>query len=155
MLKKLKNAVKKSLIKILFDSKQESQKQTLNEVLIENGVIKIGSNSDVKALTIASHNYNDSEANVIIGSNCQLLCQIELQSKDAQVVIGDRVYIGPGTRIFCREKVEIQSDVLISWGCTILDTNFHSLKSVDRKDDVINGKRGWTHLTWTGVAHKS
>jgi acetyltransferase-like isoleucine patch superfamily enzyme len=119
------------------------------DMLIKRGILQRGDNSEISK--IYSNVFCDNNINVIVGKDCQILGQIELQSKEAQVIIGDRVYIGPDTRIFCRERIEIESDVLISWGCTILDTNFHSLKSEERKDDVIDGKKGWGSLKWKGV----
>jgi acetyltransferase-like isoleucine patch superfamily enzyme len=123
------------------------------ELLIQRGILKLGERSEISK--IYSNVFCDDNLNVIVGADCQILGQIELQSKEAQVIIGDRVYIGPETRIFCREKIVIEDDVLISWGCTIFDTNFHSLKSEERKNDVLDGKKGWLDLKWNGVMDKS
>lgn len=144
----------KKLVKRIINrlkAKKTNNVIDINGGLIANGTLKVGENSDIHALVIYSHNFNTEVPNVIIGNDCQILGQIELQSKDAQVIIGDRVYLSPGTKIFCRKKVEIGNDVMISWGCTILDTNFHSLKSNERKNDVLDGKKGWTYLQWNGV----
>lgn len=42
-----------------------------------------------------------------------------------ELTIGDRTYINPGTMIFARTTVSIDSGCAISWDCEILDDDFH------------------------------
>lgn len=146
----------KKLIKRIYNAffKKSEEPINANDLLISKGIIKTGENCEISNLKVYSHLFNGQSPNVIIGNDCQILGQIELQSKEATVIIGNRVYIGPNTKIFCRNKIEIEDDVLISWGCTLIDTNFHSLNFDDRKDDVIDGIKGWSHLKWKGVVDK-
>ncbi|WP_375379490.1 acyltransferase [Hymenobacter volaticus] len=44
--------------------------------------------------------------------------------------------------VICTDRVEIGNDVLLSWGCTILDNNAHSTNWYERKNDVLDWKRG-------------
>lgn len=146
----------KKLIKRIVQLLLRTNKSDVNgtDLLIKRGILKVGDNSDISGLNIYSHLFSDNNVNVIIGNNCQILGQIELQSNQARVIIGNDVYIGPNTKLFCRERIDIGNDVLISWGCTLIDTNFHSLNFEDRKDDVRDGKKDWTHLKWKGVIDK-
>ena len=64
------------------------------------------------------------------------------------VSIGCNTFVGPSS-IVCAEKVEIGDDVLISWGCTIVDHNSHAVEWSGRSNDVSNwyeGKKNWEHV---------
>jgi len=59
--------------------------------------------------------------------------------------VGVNTFIG-GSTIVCAEHVEIGNDVLISWGCTIVDHNSHSIYWTERASDVknwYNGNKDW------------
>jgi acetyltransferase-like isoleucine patch superfamily enzyme len=44
---------------------------------------------------------------------------------------------------------------MFSWGCTIIDTNAHSLNSGERLNDVIDWKKGWQYKNWSVVESKA
>jgi galactoside O-acetyltransferase len=67
----------------------------------------------------------------------------------AEIVIGDRTFIGGGTKLVAAEKITVGSDVLISWGCTIVDHNSHSLNFEEREQDVTNW--GQQQKDWSKV----
>jgi acetyltransferase-like isoleucine patch superfamily enzyme len=54
--------------------------------------------------------------------------------------IGDRTLINEGTTFYCAEGIEIGDDVMISWGCTISDSNMHSIVSADRLKETKNAR---------------
>ena len=66
----------------------------------------------------------------------------------AGIRIGDRTFIGNST-IVSAEAVEIGDDVLISWGCTIVDHDSHALAWSARSRDVEMWYRG--DKDWSGV----
>jgi acetyltransferase-like isoleucine patch superfamily enzyme len=111
--------------------------------------IVVGNNCNISKLTVSIPAGHDGKTNLIIGSDCVLECHIVIYNPDAQVIIGDRVYIGPQTTFFCNEKIELEGDILVSWSCTLIDSNAHPLKWEHRKNDVINWRNGtkdWTHV---------
>lgn len=62
--------------------------------------------------------------------------------------IGNRVFIG-ASNLICADGIEIGDDVLVSWGCTIVDHNSHAIAWDERKNDVENwfhGKKDWQHI---------
>ena len=122
--------------------------------LIENGNLILGEDCLLQAFTIFSHEYKQNFPNVTIGDGCHLMGQIELFSPDAKVTIGNRVSIGPNTKLFCREEITIGDDVMISWGCTLMDSNAHSLLSAERQSDVTDWKNGYQYKNWDVVASK-
>lgn len=66
----------------------------------------------------------------------------------ATVAIGDNSFVGTSL-IVCASHVTIGNDVLISWGCTIVDHHSHVVEWAGRKDDVRKWNAGIKD--WTGV----
>lgn len=69
--------------------------------------------------------------------------------EDAKISVGDRTFIGGNSKIIAANEIEIGSDVLISWGCTIVDHDSHSTNFEKRKEDVINwsiGLKNWDYV---------
>jgi galactoside O-acetyltransferase len=107
--------------------------------------ITIGNNSKVNYRKIIVNNGCYLE----IGSNSMIEAAVSFDRDNAKVSIGDRTYIGTSS-IICAERVTIGNDILIAWGCTIVDHNSHSLIWDERKNDVvnwINGKKNWTNVS--------
>lgn len=71
---------------------------------------------------------------LIVGKECVI--NGELVSSSGSITIGDYVVINQGTRIFSADEIIIEDNVLISWGCNIVDSNMHSLHSKDRLKDT-------------------
>jgi acetyltransferase-like isoleucine patch superfamily enzyme len=66
----------------------------------------------------------------------------------ACIVIGRNTFIG-NSLLACAGRIEIGDDVLISWGCNIVDHNSHSIGWRQRKQDVrdwYQGLKDWTHV---------
>jgi len=116
--------------------------------LIADGNLVVGEDCLLDGLEIYNYEFQKNTPNVTIGNSCHIMGRIALNSPTAKITIGDRVFIGPDTTLFCRESISIEDDVMISWGCTIIDTNAHSLKSAERKDDVIDWKKGYQYKNW-------
>lgn len=76
-----------------------------------------------------------------IGNDSCIQGNFVTESEKGLITIGDRTFIGGGTFI-CTEKIKIGNDVMFSWGCTVVDNNSHSSKWNERKNDVIDWKRG-------------
>ena len=67
----------------------------------------------------------------------------------ASIVIGRNTFIG-GSLLASSTRIEIGDDVLISWGCNIVDHNSHAIGWQQRKQDVrdwYHDKKDWTHVT--------
>jgi acetyltransferase-like isoleucine patch superfamily enzyme len=94
---------------------------------------------------------------VIIGNGCMMGCVITLVNDYSKIKIGDRVFIGDRTSLNCINSIIIGDDVMISWGCTIIDNNSHSVISSERINDVVDWKRGFEegysnkYKNWTVV----
>lgn len=83
--------------------------------------------------------------NLRIGSGSIVEGSISFDKNDASVTIGDRVFIG-ASAIVCANRIDVGDDVLISWGCTIVDHNSHATDWKNRSSDVrdwFNGSKDW------------
>lgn len=129
--------------------------KTVMEEYFQNGNISVGENSKIDGLSVNIFNPTPNFCNLIIGSNCMLSGNITIHNPAATIFIGDRVFIGPNTELFCYEGITIESDVMLSWGITVIDTNAHSLEWENRKNDVIDWMKGAGHKNWSIVESKS
>jgi acetyltransferase-like isoleucine patch superfamily enzyme len=129
--------------------------ESVKDSYLKKGLIQVGKNSNISKLTIENESgFEEITHPIIIGDNCTVMGVIALHSKDSRIKLGNNVFIGPGSAIFCRDKITIGSNVMISWGCTIIDTNAHSLKSNERVKDVEDWARGPRNKNWENVITK-
>ncbi len=91
-----------------------------------------------------------------IGNDSMVTGSFIFEKESGSISIGDRTFIGGGSFI-CIDGISIGNDVMISWGCTLMDNDAHSLVWEHRKDDVKSWKKGveenktgfykdWTHV---------
>lgn len=71
-----------------------------------------------------------------IGNNSVVNARFIFETESGYISVGDRVHIGGGSFI-SREKITIEDDVIIAWGCTVYDHNSHSIYWNERKNDVL------------------
>lgn len=80
-----------------------------------------------------------------IASESVVHAKIAFDKPGACIDIGKRTFIGKSLLV-CAENITIGDDVMISWGCTIVDHDSHSLTWEKRAGDVtgwIAGKKEW------------
>lgn len=70
-----------------------------------------------------------------VGEDTMLSCVINFETKDGEVLIGKRSFVG-GSTIICKNKIEIGDNVFIAWGGTIYDHDSHSLDYREREKDI-------------------
>lgn len=81
-----------------------------------------------------------------IGAGSIVEAAIAFDRPGAVITIGTRTFVGASTLVSA-ESLEIGDDVLISWGCTIVDHDSHALAWKARSGDVANwyvGRKDWT-----------
>lgn len=79
---------------------------------------------------------------VQIGHGSFINCRITIERDVGNVSIGNNSYIGNGTHIICAHQIDIGSDVLVAWGCTIVDHDSHSIMWPERAEDVRRWRTG-------------
>lgn len=91
-----------------------------------------------------------------LGLNCQLtigngsiIQGTIISDRDGAVIsIGENTFIG-SSNIISAERIEIGDDVLIAWGCWIVDHNSHAISWEKRCNDVKDwyvGKKNWDNV---------
>jgi acetyltransferase-like isoleucine patch superfamily enzyme len=66
----------------------------------------------------------------------------------AKITIGRDTFIG-NSIVSCASQIDIGDDVLISWGCNIVDHNSHPIAWAHRREDVClwyRGAKNWDHV---------
>jgi len=108
---------------------------------------KISSTAKVNYRGIGGKSFSSLD----IGSGSIFEGRITFDREGASVWVGKNTFIGSSS-IICAERVEIGDDVLISWGCSIVDHNSHAISWNDRCDDVRNWHAG--EKTWEKVIRR-
>ncbi len=103
--------------------------------------VEIGQDSDVSGANIDIRKRQANFINFKVGANCLISGNFIFEKKDALINIGNDTFIG-GSMFVSALAIDIGSDVMVSWGCTFIDTNAHSLNWQDRIDDVGDWKKG-------------
>ena len=93
-----------------------------------------------------------------IGNSSMIGGEFIFESDNGDVSVGNNTFINGGTRIICREKINIGSNVTIAWNCIIYDHNSHSLSWMEREADLeqqvvdINAGKNFIHgKNWSTV----
>lgn len=118
--------------------------------LSKNVIIKQNSSVSYRKISIKNN------CSMAIGENSMVQSGIYFEKENAHIIIGDRTFIG-ASNIICSDRVNIGNDILIAWGCTIVDHNSHSIIWEERKSDVINwinGKKDWTNVLTSPITIK-
>jgi acetyltransferase-like isoleucine patch superfamily enzyme len=82
---------------------------------------------------------------VNIGKGCLIEGLIATETDVTTVNIGNNVYIGGGTIIDAVCSITIEDDVLISYECIIQDSDNHSSRYSQRKNDTADWKNNRYH----------
>jgi acetyltransferase-like isoleucine patch superfamily enzyme len=75
-----------------------------------------------------------------IGAHSIVEASILFELPQGKVIIGNRSFVGAST-LSAIESIIIGDDVMISWGCTIIDNDAHSLISTERMQDVAEWRK--------------
>lgn len=76
-----------------------------------------------------------------IGDNCHVSASFLFETFESLISIGDNTYIGASS-FHCSDNIIVGKNVMISWGCTIIDNNSHPLDSNLRKKDMTDFLKG-------------
>jgi acetyltransferase-like isoleucine patch superfamily enzyme len=125
-----------------FLAKEKLTKEDANSILQKLNLITVGDKSIISGSTINIRNRSLSKVFFSVGEESVVSGNYIFENENGYVEIGNRSFIGGGGKFISIEKISIGNDVLISWGCTIMDNNAHSVKWSERKDDVREWKRG-------------
>ena len=103
--------------------------------------ISCGENSCVKSVNCEVRNPLPNKKYMFVGRQSVVNGLFVFEVNEGKIVIGDNSFIGGGMFV-CIDEINIGNDVMISWGCTIVDNNSHSVKWSERANDNLDWKRG-------------
>lgn len=113
-----------------------------NALSLPNVKIAQTARAEMQNIVLRNNNF------VSIGDGTILEGRIVFDRDDARVEIGANSFIG-GSNIIAAESITIGNDVLIAWGCVIVDHNSHSIYFSERANDVKDwyvGKKDWSKV---------
>jgi acetyltransferase-like isoleucine patch superfamily enzyme len=150
----LNKIIKKVLIKIGLHTPKVITNQELPKQ--SNQYLYAPANTDIKNVSLQVRNPIENKIYLEVGENSVINGSFIFEIQNGKISIGNRTFIGGGMFI-CIEGITIGDDVMFSWGCTVADNNSHSHIWHQRKDDVLEWKRGldenkigvykdWTHV---------
>ena len=87
-----------------------------------------------------------------IGKDGLIRGTLVLERAESRIRIGDRVAIGGGTILDCADAIVIEDDVILSYDCLLADSDNHSIRFQDRKNDVANWKKGFHDWSKSAMA---
>lgn len=95
----------------------------------------VDENSYVNMNKLEFRNPEKGSILLTVGKNSHVDGNIIFETATGRISVGDRSYIGNSILVSVA-NIEIGNDVLIAWGCQIVDNDFHSLDWEKRKEDV-------------------
>lgn len=110
------------------------------EKLVESGRIIVGDKTKINQILVEVRTISKTPA-IIFGNDNLISGKFFVEHGNGHISVGDRTFIGGGMFI-STVGISIGSDVLISWGCTIVDNDSHSIDWELRKNDVRDWKKG-------------
>jgi galactoside O-acetyltransferase len=101
-------------------------------------ILQTGESKFLPGFNISANKVSGNQNHkVTVGNHCLLGVTIHLETPDAKVSIGDRVYMG-NSSIISKTSVTLGNDILVAWGVTFYDHDSHSLDYKERDRDIKN-----------------
>jgi acetyltransferase-like isoleucine patch superfamily enzyme len=101
---------------------------------LEKYIVK-GESYLISPFTLNLRNIEKNKIYLEVGDNTMLSCQITFETQEGKIVIGNNSFIG-SSQLICRNKITIEDNVFVAWGCSIYDHNSHSINYKDRQKDI-------------------
>ena len=90
-----------------------------------------------------------SGSTLSIGEGSIIEGSLVAERNGACIIIGRNTFIGNSV-VASAVRIEVGDDVLISWGCSIVDHNSHAIAWSKRQNDVRDwycGDKNWSHVS--------
>lgn len=139
---------------------RKRKKKQMNRV---TQYMNLGDNSFyAESFDVKLHNPEKGKVYLTIGQRCIIEGVFHFERDTGTIQIGDRVHIGPDTKMISIQQISIGNDVIIEDHCILCDHNAHPVIWEDRsKDtiqeyqDLIQDKDGLENKEWSKVIKKS
>ena len=121
---------------------------SLSKVVLERLKTKIRINNYKKQDIIVDPSvriYDETEFGIFaengrieIGKGSCIRGSLIIDRPNGQIVVGEKCYIGTGTKIWASENIKIGNHVLIAHNCNIFDNDTHPTDYLERREDAEN-----------------
>jgi acetyltransferase-like isoleucine patch superfamily enzyme len=118
--------------KVIGGIKKIQQKRHLKTI---GAFIKIGNSNLLDSFKLILNAPIKNKIYLKVGDDTLLSCIVTFESVSGEVIVGDRTFVG-NSQIICRNRVIIDDDVFIAWGCTLYDHDSHSIDYKEREKDI-------------------
>jgi galactoside O-acetyltransferase len=88
-----------------------------------------------------------------IGDRSIVEGSLQFDREGAAISIGARTFVG-GSLLVSAERIELGDDVLMAWGCTVVDHDSHDIDWDGRRNDVgdwYDGRKDWSRVERAAV----
>lgn len=115
----------------------------------------IGANAAIQMFNPPKH----PEIVLEIGEGCHIFSTFSLLRREARIKVGRNCQLG-ASQFIAASRIDVSDDVIMAWGCTIIDTDNHAMSWSDRRFDVQRCREAWVatggqdigrHHDWTPV----
>jgi acetyltransferase-like isoleucine patch superfamily enzyme len=97
--------------------------------------VTLGHNTHIKNLL----DKRSPHSVIQVGDDSLVEGSLVTETDDSRLIVGSNVFVGGATILDCALSITIEDDVLISYRCIISDSDNHSLRYSQRRDDL----RAW------------
>lgn len=115
----------------------------------KTGLVKIGFNTCQNSDFRHERTRLNLRGKVVVKGECALGagCCVEV-AEGATLTVGERFSLGPRSLIVCHNGISAGDDVLLSWDCTVMDTDQHRLVDAEGRlcnpdSEVVLGNNVW------------
>ncbi|TKT87649.1 acyltransferase [Dyadobacter frigoris] len=96
------------------------------------------SSSAVFYLSTKVFNLLNDPTKIVVGDQTFVRGELHVFGYGGEITIGNRCFIGEGSRIWSGNKISIGNDVLISHNVNIIDTNSHEMDHIERAEGFVH-----------------
>lgn len=89
-----------------------------------------------------------------VGDNSLIQGIFMFERDTGYIKVGQRSFIGGGSILISIKHISIGNDVMIAWGCTVIDHDSHSVYWEDRKNDVLQCREDYVNTPNNFIANK-
>lgn len=107
-----------------------------NPVAVARRDARVSLHPSAILLDTARFDFRAAGGRVILAADSMVGATFTFESDAGVIDVGQRSYVGGGTRMISRVGISVGDDVMIAWGCYFYDHNGHSLAWEDRAADV-------------------
>lgn len=146
LLGRIKGAIIRRAVENLHRLKQYMLKPMSHVGVDDNGrrFLKAGIGTRVCPIYIDVRVQIENRPYVIVGENSLIDGYYVFERGIGLITIGNKSSIGNGCKFICaqEEGIHVGNNVMLSWNCTLMDSNSHSLNPDIRANDAYDWKAG-------------